>query len=104
MVIRLFLFATSLASFLYFLFPSSFDSFKPKENDVLGISKVNAAVNISTVQTALIMYCVSEEDLPNTLNDLYEGYLVDKIKIDLDKLFTYEIVDKGGCEYDLGFR
>jgi hypothetical protein len=101
MLIRLLLFATGLVSFLYFLFPSSFDRFSQKDNDVLGISKINASVNISTVKTALLTHCISEGYLPDNLNDLYEGYLMDDRKLDLDNLFSYEINDSEKCVYTL---
>lgn len=101
MLIRLLLFTTGLASFLYFLFPSSFDRFSPKEGDVLGISKINASVNMSTVKTTLLAHCISEGYLPNNLNDLYDGYLMEERKLDLDELFNYEIIDDKECTYDL---
>ncbi len=102
MLIRLLLFATGLVSFIYFLLPSSFDRFSQKEGDVLGVSKINASVNISTVKTALLTHCISEGYLPNDLNDLYDSYLLDDRKLDLDRLFNYEIIDDKECTYDLG--
>lgn len=95
------MFTTGLVSFLYFLFPANFEKLSPKEKDVLGIANINATVNKPTVDTALLAYCINERVLPNTLNELYGGYLREERKLNLDELFSYEIINHGDCDYAL---
>ena len=93
---------TGTISFLYFLFPGTFAKANPdKDKDVLGVSKINAYVNKSSLETALLAYCLSEQSLPKSLNELYAGYLSEKRKLDLDKLFKYKVVSSDDCEYEL---
>ena len=99
-MLRAFLLVTGIISFLYFLFPSLFAKVNP-DKDVLGVSKINAYVNKSSLETALLAYCLSEQSLPKSLNELYAGYLSEKRKLDLDKLFKYKVVSRDDCEYEL---
>jgi len=101
MAVRLFLFVTGLISFLYFLFPESFSFANTQDNDVLGIEKRTAAYNKPTIDTVLLAYCITEGKLPKNLNELYEGYLRERPKLDLDKLYHYKRVDSSECEYEL---
>jgi len=101
MFIRLFLFTTGLLSFLYFLFPASFEKFDVNKGDVLGIEKRNAVVNKPTIDTMLMAYCINEGELPENLNDLYGEYLREERKLDLDKLYNYKIIDENRCEYEI---
>jgi len=87
---KIFLVTTGLLSLSYFLFPENFQLFDTKDSDVLGIQKINAQVNKSSVETALTIYCVDTGKLPKKLNDLYGGYLDDRIRIDLSSLYKYE--------------
>lgn len=86
---------------MYFLMPQKFENFDPKKKDVLGIQTINANLNISTIETTLMAYCISEGVLPENLNKLYEGYLSQKRRLDLDKLFNYEVKSNSDCTYDL---
>ncbi len=101
MLIRLFLLITGLVSFLYFLSPSSFSGLNSEEGDVLGIEQRNAQFNKPTINTVLLAYCISEGGLPKNLNDLYDGYLKEERKLDLDKLYEYTVLDEQGCEYEI---
>ena len=101
MFVRLFLFTTGLLSFLYFLFPTSFERFDITKGDVLGIEKRNAQVNRPTIDTMLTAYCINEGSLPKKLNDLYGEYLREERKLDLDKLYNYQITDAQSCEYTI---
>ena len=101
MFVRLFLFTTGLLSFLYFLFPTSFERFDIIKGDVLGIEKRNAVVNKPTIGTMLIAYCINEGELPKKLNDLYGEYLREERKLDLDKLYNYQITDAQSCDYTI---
>ena len=101
MFVRLFLFTTGLLSFLYFLFPTSFERFDIIKGDVLGIEKRNAQVNKPTIDTMLMAYCINEGELPKNLNDLYGEYLREERKLDLDKLYDYKVTDGQSCEYTI---
>ncbi|MCH8821682.1 hypothetical protein IID23_04155 [Patescibacteria group bacterium] len=101
MFVRLFLFTTGLLSFLYFLFPASFERFDIIKGDVLGIEKRNAQVNKPTIDTMLMAYCINEGSLPKNLNDLYGEYLREERKLDLDKLYIYKVTDEDSCEYTI---
>src|SRR3990167_1318822 len=98
---KIFLVTTGLASLFYFLFPEQFDVFDTKGGDVLGIKKINAQVNKQTIETAILAYCLNENELPDSLNKLYEGYLDERIKINLSSLFNYKPVSDKDCEYQL---
>lgn len=101
MTVKIFLFATGLISFLYFISPASFSFVDYEDNDVLGIERRNASFNKPTVDTVLLAYCINEAGLPENLNDLYDGYLREERKLDLDKIYYYEILSEDSCEYDL---
>lgn len=101
MLFRLFLFISGLLSFLYFLYPSSFEGLSPRKKDVLGIQQINAGLNKSTIETTLLAYCLNEMNLPENLNELYNGYLREERKLDLDSLFNYEAIDEQNCTYQL---
>lgn len=73
----------------------------PKEGEVLGINDINAQVNKPTIKTILLAYCISEGKLPDDLNSLYDNYLMDEKKLDLDELFIYDKVDDKDCTYHL---
>lgn len=101
MFVRLFLITTGLLSFFYFLSPSSFERFDIKKGDVLGIETRNATVNKPTIDTMIMAYCINEGELPKKLNDLYGEYLREERKLDLDKLYSYQIVNRKNCEYTI---
>lgn len=101
MFIRLFLLTTGLLSFIYFLFPASFERFDVSNSDVLGIEKRNAMVNKPTIDTMLMAYCINEGELPKNLNDLYGEYLREQRKLDLDRLYSYKITDSQSCQYTI---
>ena len=101
MIIRFFLFTTGILSFIYFLSPTSFYFLKQDENDILGIEKRNAIFNKPTLDTVLLAYCINEEVLPANLNDLYDDYLRESRKLDLDKLYTYTVISNQECKYEL---
>ena len=101
MFIRLFLFTTGLLSFLYFLFPTSFERFDVNNGDVLGIEKRNAMVNKPTIDTMLMAYCINEGELPKNLNNLYGEYLREERKLDLDKIYDYKVTSVTSCEYTI---
>ena len=98
---KIFLVTTGLASLFYFLFPEKFDVLDTKSGDVLGIKKINAQVNKQTIETAILAYCLNENELPDSLNKLYEGYLDERIKIDLSSLFDYKQISDKDCKYHL---
>ena len=102
MTVKIFLFATGLISFLYFISPASFSFVDYEDNDVLGIERRNASFNKPTVDTVLLAYCINEEGLPENLKDLYDGYLREERKLDLDKLYNYTIISDKECKYELG--
>jgi hypothetical protein len=104
MGIRAFLIISGLLSLVYFLAPEKFEFLNTKENDVLGIQKINAQVNKSPIETSLLMYCLDKKKLPNNLNTLYGDYLSEKIKLDLNKLFNYKVVNGPNCEYQLDLK
>ena len=98
---KIFLVTTGLLSLFYFLFPEQFDVLDTKSGDVLGIKKINAQVNKQTIETAILAYCLNENELPDSLNKLYEGYLDERIKIDLSSLFDYKQISDKDCKYHL---
>ena len=102
MIIKIFLFTTGLISFLYFVSPASFSFVDYKGSDVLGIERRNATFNKPTIDTALLAYCINERIFPENLNNLYEGYLREDKKLDLDKLYNYTIISDKECKYELG--
>jgi hypothetical protein len=98
---KIFVITTGLLSFFYFVFPQTLSEVSVPDSDILGIRKINAQANRSSVESALTIYCLNDEDLPENLNELYKGYLDDKIKIDLNQLFDYKIVNRKDCDYTL---
>lgn len=102
-MIRFFLVVTGIISFLYFLFPGIFTQMKP-QGDVLGIDNISALVNKQTVETALLSACLSEGQLPENLNYLYNAYLEPSKKTNLDDLFAYKIVESSSCLYTLSVK
>lgn len=100
-MMRFILFASGFVSLIYFLNPSIFPSAQVDTSDILGVSQINANINKSTIETALLMYCLSDGGIPEELSELYGGYLEERRKLDLDKIYSYKIVSKDNCEYDL---
>ena len=100
-MVRIIIILTGTLSFLYFLYPQTFDFLDTNNKDVLGIKQINAKINKSTIETALITYCLKDQKLPKNLNALYDGYLGYTIKINLDSLYKYKIIDEKNCEYSL---
>lgn len=98
---KIFLATTGLMSLLFFLSPEKFELFSAKDTDVLGIQKINAKINKSSVETALTLHCLDKNDLPKELNNLYGDYLDSKVKVDLEELFIYRILSSEDCEYSL---
>lgn len=98
---KAFLVITGLASFFYFLFPDLFSMKSVQDKDVLGVKKINAQINRSNVETSLTAYCIDKGNLPASLNELYTGYLDDRVKVDLSELFEYKITDPEDCKYTL---
>ena len=100
-MLKAFLLVTGTISFLYFLFPATFGKLNPGTKDVLGVQKFNAQINKSTIETALLTYCINEGTLPEKLNGLYDGYLDAKARLDLEKLYDYQVLDPENCEYSV---
>jgi hypothetical protein len=101
MVIKLLLFVSAGVSFIYFMSPDSFSFVE--SGDVLGIESRNATFNKPTLDTVLLAYCINEGMLPENLNVLYDGYLREERKLDLDQLYNYTIISSGECKYKLAF-
>ncbi len=98
-MVKLFLLFSGVVSFLYFLKPQYFSPIQASGEKVLGIRTINQAVNIETVKTALNIYCINKQGLPNKLNQLYENELSKDKYLDLDAYFSYS--PKMGCEFNL---
>jgi len=101
-MLRLALLISGILSFWYFLQPETFSGLKKSSENVLGITTLNQTVNIETVKTALLIYCINKQYLPRRLNDLYKEELSSDKYFDLDKNFYYKPLDN--CEFELKVR
>ena len=100
-MLRLSLFLSGLASFLYFLAPQNFPDLAPSGEKVLGVKSINQVVNRETVYTAILAYCLDEGHLPSDLNQLYEKELSPERRIDLNTLYRLNSTDPNSCEFNL---
>ena len=87
-MLRAILFISGILSFFYFLRPDVFPNKREVEN-TLGISTISTAANAEIVRQALLIHCINNQNLPSTLNELYENELSKEKYLDLDKIFSY---------------
>lgn len=95
---KLLIFTTGLLSFLHFIFPKAFVP-STKVGVVLGITSIEQTANIQTVKTALNIYCLNKQKLPERLNDLYGDELSKTPYLDLDSKYKFEKFEN--CEFSL---
>lgn len=98
-MLRLTLLVTGVLSFIYFLKPQYFSHVKTSGEKVLGIKTINQTVNVDTVKTALMIYCINKLSLPRNLNELYNEELSKEKYLDLDNIFFY--YPGKSCEFRL---
>lgn len=95
---RLTLLVTGLISFLYFAFPQSMPN-SDKIGQVLGVVQSESLINLPTVETAVTIYCINHQQLPESLNILYENELSKQKYLDLDQNYVYSKFS--GCDFKL---
>ncbi len=98
-MLRLTLLVTVVLSFLNFVNPNTFAFVDKNKEKVLGIDRINQSINIETVKTGLLVYCIEKGYLPTELNDLYRDVLSREKFLDLDKTFSYSLGKD--CKFNL---
>lgn len=97
-MLKLVIVVTGILSFLHFVNPAVF-SIPKQSGKVLGINNIEEFANIKTVATAVTMYCLDKQKLPENLDDLYQSELSTTAYLDLNKYFNYQKLS--GCEFNL---
>lgn len=86
-MLKLTLLVTVVISFINFWFPATFEPVTKTGEKILGIRQTQQALNINTVQAALVIYCINHGKLPEKLNELYKSELLKEKFLDLDTHF-----------------
>jgi hypothetical protein len=99
-MLRLTILVTAALSFVHFMFPKTFAPAEKTGETILGIRQTTQALNLQTVKTAVLAYCLSTTELPEKLNDLFQNELLRERFLDLDNYFNLE-KGSGFCQFKL---